>query len=135
MSLKSELAKVEHELDIAYGTRASDEQIAKLERRADEIADQITQLEEMKKKLDAQRALDQRYTKLQMRIRGHHGSFADWLQWAESLYKIHDDFTVESLAVEWKEEKKWATDSKIEALEKIEQLLMYKEYDHFHRKK
>jgi hypothetical protein len=54
---------------------------------------------------------------------------ADWFTWAKSLYTIDDNYTVTSAARDWEEPKEWACGCKSEAMEKIEQLIFYKEYD------
>jgi len=61
--------------------------------------------------------------------------YEGWLTWAKSLYIIHENFNVESKAVRWSEERVWICENEYEAIEKIEQLLSYKYYDHFKRSK
>lgn len=53
----------------------------------------------------------------------------DWYMWAKSLYTIDDNYTVTSAARDWSEERQWLCGCQSEALEKIEQLIEYKEYD------
>lgn len=60
-------------------------------------------------------------------------SFEEWDVWARSLYIIDCEYTVISKARQWNEEVSWANGSEYEALEKVEQLLYYKYYDHFIR--
>lgn len=81
---------------------------------------------------------------LEERIRAHEdrvkrlferfdGDYKAWLKWALSLYEITEDHTLISNAANWSEEKSWKHSSRIEALEKLEQLVYYKYYDHFIR--
>jgi len=136
MSLKSELAKLEYQIEQRYLKNGpNDPLILELEEKANLIADEISQAEDAYEKAQQKKQEDERYKRLKERVQDKYNNFADWLVWAESLYIIHEDFTVESIALKWSEQKTWITSSRIEALEKIEQLINYKEYDHFTRKR
>lgn len=58
--------------------------------------------------------------------------FDEWIKWAKTLYSIEENngnFTVKSVAKNWKSDKTWTVDSKVSAYEKIERLIDYKDYD------
>lgn len=78
--------------------------------------------------LEKKRVAD-RYDKLKTRIAKHGETYEVWLQWANTLYTITPEFKVISNAVEWKEERSWDCGTEIDCLEKIEQLIGYKEFD------
>lgn len=55
-----------------------------------------------------------------------------WWEMCMKLYTITEqngEFVVESMAREWEEEKKWAFTFKVEAMEKVEQLVKWKDLD------
>lgn len=64
------------------------------------------------------------------RVKLKYGSDYDvWLKWAESLYNISSDFTVTSTARNWVQDKTWKFEKQIDAVEKREILVGYKEHD------
>ena len=77
--------------------------------------------------------IDLRYAKLKGRVTDAGFDYTKWEEWARSLYDISETFLVKSKAKEWKEDMSWQFDDEISCLEKIEQLIGYKYYDHFVR--
>lgn len=130
MSIKTKLAKLERELD---NMDPDDPRYEALNAEANQLAAEIDAVEvAYAKELEA-RALKEREENLRRRIGEKFGNYTDWLKWAESLYDITPDFTVVSKARDWEEEKSWCFSDRISCLEKIEQLIYWKEYDHFRR--
>ncbi len=79
--------------------------------------------------------IENRISEHKRRVEAKYGNYDSWFKWAMSQYTISDEYKVVSTACEWKEEMSWQCSCKPEALEKIEQLLKYKEYDHFVRER
>lgn len=78
--------------------------------------------------------LAERQAKFEARIIEKMGDMDAWLDWANSMYSIEEEnnmLVVRSRAKDW--DKSWSFDHRIECLEKIEQLIGYKIYDHFLR--
>jgi hypothetical protein len=69
------------------------------------------------------------------RIAEKYGDYMDWYEWATSHYVIEEDNRVVSKAKKWEEEISWNCGSRIEALEKIKQLVSWREYNTFRRNK
>lgn len=132
MSLKAKLMKIENELDMLYTRDPDSPRIAELEAQADEISEEITAAEDALKRNQELREIEQRELRFKERITSKHGDFTDWWKWAESLYTITQDeetkqFTVNSNARDWKSEMSWGPfNTKIDAIEKIEDLINYK---------
>ena len=75
-----------------------------------------------------------RYSRLKDRVVAAGLDYPKWEEWARTLYDISDTFLVTSHAKEWKTlPVAWQFDDEISCLEKIEQLIGYKYYDHFVR--
>jgi hypothetical protein len=114
--LKKERAKL---LGLGYSADAIDSQIENIEKLFSEKQKQ----EFMQKHNKSRRAEHVE------RVTNKYGNYDEWFTWAKSLYIIHLNFTVESTARNWQEERSWACIDEIDALEKVEQLVYYKEYD------
>jgi hypothetical protein len=79
---------------------------------------------------------ERREKKLQKKVEARGHTYTDWLAWAASLYPIakeaENSFVVKSVARDWKTNRHkhvYTYETKVEALEKIDQLITTKEYD------
>ena len=135
-NLKRQLSEIEDQLEILYHKFPDGSpQIEELEAQANDIAGMI-EVQDKADTLANQLDKDVRaISNFKKRMEAKYGSYADWEKWALSQYKIHDNHHVESLCHKWKEPKVWECSTREEAFEKIEQLLSYKEYDHYTRGK
>lgn len=112
-----------------------DNEYLELDEQLDTVIDEINRLQVIEDKMQIERAEQRRLEELKTRIESKYEmDFEEWYQRAKAMYTITDKFTVISNACNWKEEKKWKFNSKIDAIEKVEQLIDYKYYDHFMRK-
>lgn len=72
---------------------------------------------------------EKRMDNLKARVAKTGMTFDEWLAWAKSLYDITSEFTVVSRAANWSVDMSWDHKEYIDALEKVEQLVRYKDYD------
>ncbi len=131
MSLKAKLAEIEQRL---FHMDIDDPRWNALNDEANAIQDQMNAVIEAHDKSIEKRRLAEREESFKKRIAEKHGNFEDWYKWALSLYYITTDNRVVSNARDWEEERSWACSDRVSCLEKIEQLIDWKEYDHFERK-
>jgi hypothetical protein len=101
------------------------DEIFEAERAIRVAAELAKQLEETRKVRTAQH---------RVRIEAKYGNYDEWYAKSKALYEITVDFKVISHAAQWEEEKYWLLASNVDCLEKVEQLIDYKYYDHFVRK-
>ena len=66
-------------------------------------------------------------------IKFHNKTLEIWYNWVQTQYKLYQNtdgqYIVESMSVNWEEQKIWVVDSPAGQLEKIEQLIRFKIYD------
>lgn len=132
MSLQARLRKIEVELD--NSTDFDSPRYIALEAEANILADELNALGEVFATQHELRQEEERKSAFRQKIESKYGNYDDWYTWAKTLYSISLDFKVVSLAKEWEEEKSWQFFSNIECLEKVEQLIEWKHYDHHIRK-
>ena len=102
----------------------------------DDVLDKLNKLQVIERENEKRRAEERRFNALKSRIEDKYEmDFEEWYERAKAMYVITEKFTVISKACNWKEEKKWKCESKIDAIEKVEQLIDYKYYDHFVRRR
>lgn len=77
--------------------------------------------------------IEARRARLEARVSKIYGSFDEWYKWAQSMYIINNEFKVISKALNWTEEMSWESPDEQTALEKVEQLIRWKHYNHFLR--
>lgn len=131
-------AKLERLLDELYEQGQQDsEQYAAINAELDNRANKYTQNEEAIKESERLAVLEEVKAKLKVLketiAQKWNMSVEDWDSWARSLYIIDDNYTVTSRARQWNDDLSWSFGSEYEAIEKVEQLLNYKYYDHFLR--
>lgn len=73
--------------------------------------------------------LSLRHHQLVKRVTESNVDYAEWWEWAQSLYSVDSYFRVVSKARDWKEVVSWECDSEIGAKERIEKLIGYKILD------
>ena len=135
ISLQAQLQKIEIELDNLY--ESDDDKhaprIRELEEEANRLAEEISQVEDAHKRRMEEEDQRRREEDLKRRITSKCGDYLQWLSWAESLYPItqeNNEYTFTSNARNWKDGHTYGPyRSKIEALERIEELINYKIYD------
>jgi len=126
-----------HKLEIKLDTlEIDDPEFSRINDQANDVADQISRIETEQEYRDAKAhivnkelAYSKRLAELTARVTITHGSYDKWYKWAMSLYTITEDFTVLSAARNWHIDVSWQFDNYMSCLEKIEQLIQYKEYD------
>jgi len=107
-----------------------------LDKELNEVLDQLNEAEEQQKKRDQEQLEQHRLDQFKLKIKSKYDmDFDEWYEKAKAMYVVTDNFTVISNASNWKEDKTWEFSSKIDALEKVEQLIDWKYYDHFVREK
>lgn len=99
-----------------------------------------TEIEDMGAVMERHRVNNNKLKLVQEKIASKWQEFPDfheWFKWAKTLYTIDENFTVTSSAKNWDPEnpKEWTFSCEADALEKIDTLITWKEYDHFTREK
>lgn len=99
-----------------------------------------TEIENINLLIEKQRVERNKLKQVQEKIASKWKEFPDfheWWKWARTLYSIDENFTVTSSAKNWDPEnpKEWTFGCEADALEKIDTLITWKEYDHFTRGK
>lgn len=107
-----------------------DPRYIELDAEINRLMDEFNDMHDVHKIIAARVQEEAKINGHQKRIADKYGDYNDWFEWATAQYTITPDYKVISNAANWEEEKSWKFNSKSECLEKIEQLVEWKHYDH-----
>jgi len=137
MNLRNRLDKIERLLEDMDNTHPEFEA---LNQEADDIQTQINEAEDAFTRDQAKRIYERKLSEAKSRVAKSHpdfSSYEDWYQFTKSQYEVDDNYKITSKAREWSDDnpKEWVCGNELEVIEKIEQLMNWREYDHFQRNK